>query len=115
MNNNIAYGAKVYISGKINGLSRTEVEEKFARSEELLRAKGYVPVSPLSNGVKEGSKWEEYLAVDLMTILDCSAVFLQNDWRDSPGARLEFEFAKVAKKKIFEIENGELIKKTYLK
>jgi hypothetical protein len=93
---------KVYISGKIAGLPRADVEKKFKESEEFLRELGYEPISPLNSGVPAGSTWEQYLAADILILLKCDAIFMQDDWEDSPGARLEYEVAYAAGKGLYD-------------
>jgi hypothetical protein len=99
---------RMYISGKISGLEREEVERKFAEAEKELRESGWTPVSPLKNGVRWGEKWERHMAVDILMMLECEGVFFQADWKESAGARLERCIAEEKGMTIYEMREGRL-------
>ena len=77
---------KIYISGKISGLPYGEVERKFADAEELLESIGFEVVNPLRNGLPEK---------------ECGAIFMLDNWRDSRGARHEYNFALEEGKEVY--------------
>ena len=85
---------KVYISGKITGLSADQVAEKFKRAEKQVASFGFEPVSPLNNGVAPEAPWREHMKRDIAMLLDCDGIYLLRDWGDSSGARIEFNIAK---------------------
>lgn len=84
---------KIYIAGKISGLSYSEAVAKFAKAADLLRRLGHEPVNPMEvNGLDGDGKeypWAEYMKRDIPILLDCDAIYLLPDWQDSKGARLE--------------------------
>ena len=113
---------EVYISGKISEevISDT-TRQKFARAEEMLKAKGHEVFNPTS------LEWTEYLnrtyytdsfcpvglpvssihfyshvlLRDLMKLSTLDAIYMLEDWYSSPGAKAELAFAMATKKKIF--------------
>lgn len=82
---------KIYISGKISGLP--DFAENFNRAEATLKASGYAVINPLNNGVAPGAEWHEQMKADIRLLLDCSAVYMLDNWERSIGATLEHEIA----------------------
>lgn len=83
---------KIYISGKITGLTRTEAIEKFEQAEKIL--KELYPKAELINPLKatnqvEGKTWEEYMVEDLALVRGCSTICLLENHMRSKGATLE--------------------------
>lgn len=92
---------KIYISGKISGLPYGEVERKFADAEELLVSIGFEVVNPLRNGLPEKEEWIKHLCKDIELLHGCGAIFMLDNWRDSRGARHEYNFALEEGKKVY--------------
>ena len=65
---------KIYVAGKITGLSRREVEGKFRATAETLKNEGH----------------------DVFI----DAVYMLSDWRQSKGARMELQYAADWRKEI---------------
>ena len=81
-----------YIAGKITGLPKGEVKEKFSLVSSELTAMGYHVVSPV--GVSDDSKtWDDAVRNDIKKMLECDEVHLLADWQDSRGAQLERDIA----------------------
>lgn len=100
---------KVYISGKITGLPLSEAEERFKDAEELISALNLTPVNPLKNGLPRHSSWEEHMAKDIELLKQCEAIFMLENWEDSRGAKIEYDFAIGSGKTIMyenQISNG---------
>lgn len=105
---------KVYISGKITGLPITEAEERFKDAEELISALNLTPVNPLKNGLPRHSSWEEHMAKDIELLKQCEAIFMLENWEDSRGAKIEYDFAIGSGKTIMyenQISNGRDLQK----
>lgn len=96
---------KVYIAGKIGEVVLSAAtREKFARAEEFLRSKGYEVFNPTRSGLgataevlaeeKGTNFYTEILLMDLDCLAKCDAICMLPDWTDSPGATVEFYFAK---------------------
>ena len=90
---------KVYLSGKITGLSRESAEAEFnvARLralkylQQVKEVEGYIEiVSPLRIkpflGIKTGSF---HMIADIRAMNKCDTVYHLNNWRNSPGATIE--------------------------
>lgn len=84
---------KTYISLPISGrdmeLVRTQADEAFDR---LLRL-GYVPVSPLDNGVDKDAPTCEHMKADYKLLLGCDAIYLCDGWQYSHGCMDELHVA----------------------
>ena len=84
---------KVYISGKVSGLSEVEYKSKFNSTELFLTGLGYDVVNPTSlDEIKNGS-WVDYMKRDLKLLLDCDYIYLLDNWDDSKGACIEYNLA----------------------
>ena len=81
-----------YIAGKITGLPKTHVQDKFKLLNNRLEEMGYHVVNPL--GVNDDSlPWEDAVRTDIKKMLECDEVHLLPDWKDSRGAQLERDIA----------------------
>lgn len=87
----ISDNMKVYISGKISGMPLDEAKKKFQESSYALLLEGHDPVNPIGTGEKT---WKEYLLEDIAILFDCDAIYMQKDWGQSKGARIEYAVAK---------------------
>ena len=91
---------KIYISGKIGGLSEQEVRAKFEAAEMELTAEGYEVVNPAKNGLPFNAPWEVHVAIDIILLLGCDSIYLLPCWEQSKGATLEKNIADVSGKKL---------------
>ncbi len=87
---------KVYICGKVTGEITEEVTLKFSFAETLLTFNNYDPVNPITL-VTEDTKWVDAMKLCLKAMLDCTHIYLIDDWRQSRGARIEYLLAKQLK------------------
>ena len=85
---------KVYISGKITGLPIDDAKTNFQDAENKLREKGYEVINPFNNGLPENSTWMEHMKADIILLMECDIICLLNNWRDSTGAKIEWNLAK---------------------
>lgn len=92
---------KVYIAGKVTGLEKAEVFKKFNESVNQLKKQGYITMSPAVLASNEGFEHSDYMHVCFAMIDVCDAVYMQKDWWDSKGARMELQYARKFKKKFF--------------
>lgn len=90
---------KVYISGKITG--DADYKQKFKTAQNILESAGFEVFNPaeLEDTVKP---WEWYMKQDIKELMDCDAILLLKDWKESRGARLEAYIASQLKIKIYE-------------
>lgn len=84
---------KIYISGKITGLSPDTCERLFSEAENRLKGFGFEPVNPLKNGLPDNSSWEQHMGRDIELLLGCNAIYLLDNWTTSRGARIELAVA----------------------
>ena len=80
---------KIYISGRISGQPIEDVTAKFEAAETKLKAQGYEVVNPLKNGIPANASWEVHVAMDVLLLMGCKAIYLLPDWSLSKGATLE--------------------------
>ena len=108
---------KVYISGKIGEEVLSEAtRQKFAKAESILRTLGHGVFNPTRSGLGElaedavrkyaasgrRTKWyNQILIMDIEVLEQCDAIYMLPDWKDSPGAMVEHEFAIATGKKVF--------------
>lgn len=98
---------KCYNSGKITGLPRCKVFDKFHGADFAISALNYRPVNPLYNGLSCKSPWFLHMIVDLCMMFQCKAAYFQKDWKESRGARIEHSLAKRTGKHIIYQEKEE--------
>ena len=116
---------RVYISGKIGEEVLSDAtRQKFAKAEEMLMSKGFAVFNPTTSGLGLqadrmvelerfrviAGKEEDYhricwyeaiLRLDLEALSHCHAIYMLDDWKASPGARVERELALATRKKFF--------------
>jgi hypothetical protein len=81
-----------YIAGKITGLPKENVKDKFNVMAKQLSCMGYHVVKP--DAVTDSSKtWNDAVRNDIKKMLECDEVHLLPDWQDSRGAQLERDIA----------------------
>ena len=80
---------KVYLSGKITG--DPNYKAKFSSMTDELLSYGYTVFNPAV--LPDGFEYEDYMTLDLQILSKCDAIFLLRDWRNSPGAKREYEEA----------------------
>lgn len=97
---------RIYISGKIGEeVISDATRQKFARAEKMLEDRGNHPVNITGEWMQQSMRWafewqqtrpryEAILLYDLHVLSSCRAIYMLEDWKDSPGAKLEFAFAR---------------------
>lgn len=91
---------KIYISGQISDLPLEETTAKFSKIENELIAQGYEVVNPLKNGIPYNAPWDVHIAMDILLLIGCQAIYLLPDWSYSRGATLEKNIAEFTNKEI---------------
>lgn len=87
---------RVYISGKITGLTVEEFTKNFEvvcdYVVNVLKAK---PFSPIDICPYDPNKtWADYMAVDIKFLdEECDSILMLPNWKDSAGARIELQTA----------------------
>lgn len=86
---------KVYISGKISGLTTEEALNNFEIAENYLKDKfeskgvALTLINPMKLEHNHDKSWEEFMKEDIGALLSCDAIYLLKNWGDSRGARIE--------------------------
>ena len=77
-----------YIAGKITG--DPNYKAKFAEAQRALEKHGYIVLNP--SWMPQGLTNEQYMRMCLAMIDSADDVFMLDDWKDSEGARLEYDY-----------------------
>lgn len=85
---------KIYIAGKINGLK--DYKKYFNEAETKLKEDGHICMNP--SILPEGFPYVTYMPICTAMIDQCDAIYMLNNWKDSKGAKVELEYAKVTGK-----------------
>jgi len=81
-----------YIAGKITGLPKGYVKDKFNFIANQLTRRGYYVVKPIAI-TDETHPWNEAVGSDVKKMLECDEVHLLPDWQESSWAKLERDIA----------------------
>ena len=107
---------KIYISGKISGLSLDAAAAKFAGDQEMLEELGYRTYNPMLH-VKKHWTWAMYMINDLFVMLSCDGIYQNKDWKESRGAVMEHKFAKrfvkLLKRKYLFLHESDIVVEKY--
>lgn len=87
---------KIYIAGKIT--DNPDYKQHFAEAEKRLTEAGHTAMNPTC--LPLGFDYEDYMRICFAMIDVCDAVYMLNNWEDSPGAIREYEYAKGKGKEI---------------
>ena len=86
---------KVYISGRMTGVTPEESQAQFQAAEDYLREQGYEPVNPWKLAqVRSYIGWGRHIIDDLCELQRCDSIYLLKGWNYSNGANIERLFAK---------------------
>ena len=85
---------RCYNSGKIGGLFRYQYKRNFLHADMEIARLGYEPVNPLHNGLGENCHYWLNMAADIAMLLTCRTIYMQRNWQESRGARIEHRIAK---------------------
>jgi len=91
---------KIYISGRISGLKREDVHNKFTQAETKLKAQGHEVLNPLKNGMPEVTDYATHMIVDIIMLFQADAIYMLHDWIESQGAITELNAARATGKQI---------------
>lgn len=100
-------GKRIYIAGKISGLSQDVYTKNFAQAAEYLKEKGHVPINPVDTSHLE-LPYSIQMEVCKLLLASCDAIYMLSNWSDSAGAKQERHWAEVAGKLILYQEEEEI-------
>jgi len=95
---------RIYIAGKITGTPPEICKAKFQGAEDRLKnmdLRGLEVVNPVKLVGNPQAGWNVAMVQCFAALIQCDAIYLLNDWKDSKGARIEFEVAKELDLKMF--------------
>lgn len=99
--NNDLKGMRLYISGKMTGLTAEKVKRNFIEAEIKLKDAGFRSINPNRFKLPDLS-YSDYMQIDFKLIDLCDGIFMQDNWTDSKGARCERNYAIATGKRVFE-------------
>ena len=91
---------KIYIAGKITGLDN--YRELFQKAESIFKNEGHAVMNP--SILPDGFEHREYMHICYSMINVCDGVHFLDNWKDSKGAIMEYEYA-VEQGKFISFEN----------
>ena len=94
---------KVFISGPMSGYPNNN-KEAFMEAERLLKDAGFSVMNPAWLECDENFSAEDFLAIDMAMLSRCDAIYQLDGWKDSLGAKAEFQSALWAKKSVINHE-----------
>lgn len=97
---------RIYIAGGISNIPIDEVARNFERAEAEVRRMGCEPVSPFKVYLGKKASWLDYMIICVPMLAVCEGIYLQSNWKQSKGARIEHDLAVGAEKEIY-FENKE--------
>lgn len=86
---------KIYIAGKITGLPADTAFRNFDRAEKKLKDEGHMVINPMRM-YEYDLEHHRYMAIARNILCDegTEAVYMLDNWRDSPGAMEEHDMAE---------------------
>lgn len=97
---------KIYIAGKISGEKIHECTMKFGKAQKDIERQGHEAVNPLSVVNDWHCPWQKAMKLGIKAMMDCDAVYFLPDFRQSPGAKIEYQIVKdLGIKALFNLED----------
>ena len=90
----IKSGTRVYISGKMTGLTEEEYIKKFEEAEDLLKKFNLEPINPSKYHTGGGLTYAQIMLLDLELLTTCGAIYMLDNWETSKGAIVELKMAE---------------------
>lgn len=94
---------KVFISGPMSGYPDNN-KAAFMEAERMLKAAGFSVMNPAWLECDENFDAEDFLAIDMAMLSRCDSIYQLDGWKDSLGAKAEFQSALWAKKAVINHE-----------
>jgi nucleoside 2-deoxyribosyltransferase len=84
---------KIYIAGKVTGLPKQEVIDKFSEVQINLERCGFTVINPIEVVKDFDASWEFAMKKCIKALVDCDAVYLMACHTQSVGAMIEMQLA----------------------
>ena len=99
---------KIYIAGKVTGELLHECQQKFGKMQKELERRGFEVINPMNVVTDPHTPWQIAMDMCLKALADCEAIYMLPCSPDSPGAKIELDFAIQNNYTIYhELENVE--------
>lgn len=84
----------IYICGPMTGIKDVNYS-RFNAAANRMQLLGWEVKNPADNAALniESGEWVKFIYAGLYQLLQCQAIYLLKDWRQSKGARIEFNLA----------------------
>lgn len=95
---------RCYNSGPISSLTFITALNNFRAADTVISEWiGMKPVNPMEVtwGLRPSASWWLHMVKDILLLLSCKAVYFQNGWIRSRGARIEYRWAKWTGKQMY--------------
>ncbi len=66
----------------------------FAAAAQYLFLMGYAPVNPMKLPHVHDKTWHSYMKECIKALCDCEVCYMLKNWKESPGAIVEWELAR---------------------
>ena len=96
---------KCYNSGKIGGMPYLKAFSNFYNADTEIKAMGLTPVNPMIKGLKASSPYWAHMIADILLLAGCRHIYMQSNWKDSRGAKIEYKVAKFLRIQIWYQDN----------
>lgn len=104
---------KIYIAGKVTGEPLHLCTMKFGAAQIAIEKLGHIAVNPLEVVNDPKCPWNIAMRRCIKALMDCDMIFLLEDSKDSPGAKLEYELAQKLNMEIIYESSGFKANKVY--
>lgn len=93
---------RIYISGQISNLEKSDYMERFANAEKELTEQGYSVVNPakVNAQLPSDTDYEDYMRMSFCMLDMCDAIYMLRGWEKSCGANREYGYAMAKDKTI---------------
>lgn len=85
-------GKRIYIAGKISGLSEQEYHNRFKAATDYIGKQGHIPINPVDTS-HFGLPYDMQMKLCKILLESCNAIYLLSNWKDSFGAKQEKQWA----------------------
>jgi nucleoside 2-deoxyribosyltransferase len=85
---------KIYIAGKVSGLTEEYCKKRFGQAKKFLIQKGYEAVSPIEH-TNADTEYKKCMYICVKLLKDCDGIYFLSNWQNSNGAKIEFQVATI--------------------